>query len=57
MKRIAIVLGIVGALAGTAWAANMCARHTYASCYYAGRENSASKYHCTCGDDVYVRSR
>ena len=49
-----ILLGLF--IAALAYAAVTCAGHPWAVCNYAGvGPSGASKYHCSCGDDVYVK--
>lgn len=59
MKRLTPVAAVLLALAGGLFAANVvCPLHTYASCYSTGQVAStgsgAIKWHCSCGDDVWV---
>ena len=58
MKRTAqlMVIFFASVLLALAYAVT-CPMHTYASCYNTGEiggTGQAHKYHCTCGDDVWV---
>ena len=57
-KRMKTLLMIL-AVSAVAWAADVvCPIHTYATCYDTGQISpmgTAEKWHCTCGDDVWVR--
>ena len=67
MKRVVtllLLLLVLASLAGVAYASYVqCAIHRDASCYSVGVvENQQNheryeKYHCSCGDDVYVPIR
>ena len=59
MRRITPVVAVFLALAGGLFAADVvCPLHTYAPCYSTGQVAStgsgAIKWHCSCGDDVWV---
>jgi hypothetical protein len=59
MRRITPVVAMLLGLAGTLFAADVvCPLHTYAPCYSTGQVAStgsgAIKWHCSCGDDVWV---
>jgi hypothetical protein len=56
---MALLLGAVAAVHAYADNHNYCPLHTYATCYNTGEisdtGSGAHKWHCTCGDDVWVR--
>jgi hypothetical protein len=58
IKRTAIVIGLLLVLAGAVYAAVTCPLHNYAACYDTGQiaptGSGAHKWHCSCGDDVWV---
>jgi hypothetical protein len=59
MRRMIPVVAVLLGLAGTLFAADVvCPLHTYAPCYSTGQVAStgsgAVKWHCSCGDDVWV---
>jgi hypothetical protein len=57
-RRIKTLLAIL-ALTAVAWAADVvCPLHPYAACYNTGQispTGSAEKWHCSCGDDVWMK--
>ena len=59
MKRILITFTAAATLATAAWAMSVvCPMHTYATCYNTYQmspSGTADKWHCVCGDDVWVR--
>jgi hypothetical protein len=58
MKKAIIIILLLGAMAAGAYAAVTCPLHNYASCYDTGQVSptgsGAHKWHCSCGDDVWV---
>jgi hypothetical protein len=59
LKRL-LSLAVVLAAAIMVFAANVtCPIHDYASCYDTGTiaVSGAHKWHCSCGHDVFVKSR
>lgn len=60
MKFARIAVAILALSVATVAVADSirCVIHTYAPCYYTGESNmGAKKYHCTCGDDMWMRTR
>jgi hypothetical protein len=63
MKRIVMIFGILIMLAGALYAADQyCPVHPYAYCNntyergpYGPDGKQAIKWHCSCGDDVWVK--
>jgi hypothetical protein len=57
LKRL-ILLTLLGSALLLAWGIN-CPVHSYAPCYNTGQISpgggTAYKWHCTCGDDIWVR--
>jgi hypothetical protein len=58
-KALLVALLLVSAVAVTVYARDVyCPVHSYASCYDTGQVaptgSGATKWHCTCGDDVWV---
>ena len=62
MSRTFLIAAVLLCLAGGLYAATVyCPLHSYATCYDTGEMSptgsSAHKWHCTCGDDIWVAPR
>jgi hypothetical protein len=58
--RSSLIIVLLTVTAVMAWAATVyCPLHGYAPCYDTGQVSpygsGAHKYHCTCGDNVWVK--
>jgi len=59
MRKTILIVAVLSCFGGAALAATVyCPLHSYASCYDTGElsatGSNAHKWHCTCGDDVWV---